>query len=89
MTDEHVLIMGGTVKAVVEFATRHRVELGITRREQIIAITNVYQLRGRRGRRLIVLQDCYHRAPHWYELIVSARQGGLEIEYRNCDEEVR
>lgn len=89
MSNEHVLIMGGTVKAAVEFARRHHVELGIENFSQVIAITDAYQLRGRRGQRLIVLQDCYHRAPHWYELVVSARQGGLEIEYRNCDEGVR
>lgn len=89
MTNEHVLIMGGTVKAAVDFATRHRVELDITTREQIIAITDGMQMRGRRGERLIVLQDCYSQLPRWYELIAEARQCGLVIEYRNCMEAPR
>lgn len=89
MSGESVLIMGGTVKAVMSYARRHAVELGITAVEQIIAVTDARHTRGRRGQRLIVLQDCYTALPRWYDLIAEARMSGMEIEYRDCKDEVR
>jgi hypothetical protein len=76
MSDEHVLIMGGTDREVRDFARRNQLD-------PVLSISQPYQMRGRRGQRLIVLQDIYTRAPRWYELIAYAREAGLVIEYRN------
>jgi len=81
VTGERILIMGGTDRVVVDFARR---QLGITHADQIVSVTQPYQMRGYRGQRLIVLEDCYTRVPRWYELIAYAREAGLEIDYRNC-----
>lgn len=78
MIGEPVLIVDATAYGAARWAQRAGID-------QFIPITNIGDLAGHRGRRLIVLPD-YVRIPQSYELIVRARQFGLRVEHRNYDE---
>lgn len=84
-----VLILGVHAAAVAGFATRHAESLGVTGPDQVVALTDARQLRGRRGERLIVLEDCYTHRLGGAELWREAKALGLEIVYRSCLEDPR
>ena len=71
MTDEEVLVLGGSPQTVTDFSRT----LGA---RPVIPVTRVEQLAGHAGGRLIVLND-YIRAPQHYELLVAARAAGLTV----------
>lgn len=73
MNDEHVLVLGGSVKAAMAWGRRRGID-------RVIAITSPGQLVDLAGHLLIVLPG-YIQAPRHAELLIAARKYGLEIQW--------